>query len=136
VSISLNTAAMSSVSANSGARSSSIMPAACASPLASIKMRCGVFFFSMARRVLSICAPALQHKQPPDISATGMPFSANTAPSMPISPNSLTIISHCSCCGFCAIRLRMALVLPVPRKPVKRWVEILGGMGVPLMGVF
>ena len=25
----------------------------------------------------------------------------------------------------------MALVLPVPRKPVKRWVEILGGMGVP-----
>ena len=94
--------------------------AACARPLASIMMRSGSLRNSLAN-ALPICGPAAQQRQPPAISATGMPSSLNTAPSMPISPNSLTNITHFSFGSFCAIRLFSAVVLPVPKKPEIRW---------------
>ena len=100
---------------------SSMTLAACASPLASIIRRSGLASRSIFCTVTPICGPAVQHKQPPAISATGMPLSLNTAPSMPISPNSLTMMTHFSFGSFCSIRLLSAVVLPVPRKPEIRW---------------
>ena len=117
----VKTAPISSILSSGLAFNSSITLAACAKPLASIIKRSGWASRSIFCTVVPICAPAVQHKQPPAISATGMPLSLKTAPSMPISPNSLTMMTHFSFGSFCAIRLLRAVVLPVPRKPEIRW---------------
>ena len=100
-----------------GVFNSSMTLAAWAKPLASMIKRSGRFSRNILVTVTVICGPATQHKQPPEISATGMLSSVKTAPSMPISPNSLTMMTHFSCSGFCANKDLMAVVLPVPKKP-------------------